>query len=127
MGIQQQINEKQSEILTKKEFLSSTDYKVIKAYETGYVITPEELQARENARFRISTLEVEISQLEKQMQQAEEGTEITPETLRSEVIINGNEITTTWYNEAGEVVKMETETKQQPVTERVETIETIIL
>ena len=121
------INEKWSEIHALRQYLNDTDYKVIKAYETGYVITPEELQARENARSRISTLQVEISQLEKQMQQAEEGTEITPETLRSEVVINGNEITTTWYNEAGEVVKTETETKQQPVTERVETIETIIL
>ena len=121
------INEKHQQIHELKAYLTATDYKVTKAFEQGYVIDEATLQARENARTRISTLQVEISQLEKQIEQAEEGTEITPETLRSEVFINGNEITTTWYNEAGEVVKTETETKQQPVTERVETIETIIL
>ena len=66
MNIQDIINEKESQILSYKAFLSETDYKVIKHAE-GYEITEETLADRAEARVKINILEVEIEELRNQL------------------------------------------------------------
>lgn len=59
------INEKQGLILELKSFLFSTDYHVIKSYETGHPISDEVKLQREAARANINRIEKEINDLAK--------------------------------------------------------------
>ena len=118
------INLKWAEIHTLREYLSNTDYKVIKAYETGYVIAQDELQARENARQQITTLEVEIAEIEKKLSELKEGEEYTPETLTQETTVENDKYTTNYFS-AGVLIKTEINYKQQPVMNRISDIEQV--
>ena len=51
------INEKQALILELKAILFSTDYKVLRAYETGVPLNAELIELRANARDEINRLE----------------------------------------------------------------------
>jgi SMC interacting uncharacterized protein involved in chromosome segregation len=57
------INEKQALILELKAILFSTDYKVLRAYETGVQLKAELIELRANARAEINRLEGEIDEL----------------------------------------------------------------
>ncbi len=57
------INEKQALILELKAILFSTDYKVLRAYETGVPLNDELIELRANARAEINRLEGEIDEL----------------------------------------------------------------
>ena len=62
--LQEQINEKQGQILDHKSYLNATDYKVTRAFETKSEVDADTLQKRSEARERINQLEVEIIELE---------------------------------------------------------------
>ena len=62
--LQEQINEKQGQILAHKSYLNATDYKVTRAFETKSEVDADTLQKRSEARERINQLEVEIIELE---------------------------------------------------------------
>lgn len=66
--LQEQINEKQGQILDHKSYLNATDYKVARAFETKTEIPPEDLALRAEAREAINTLEAEIAELYTQME-----------------------------------------------------------
>lgn len=66
--LQEQINEKQRQILDHKSYLNATDYKVARAFETKTEIPPEDLALRAEAREAINTLEAEIAELYTQME-----------------------------------------------------------
>lgn len=58
------INQKIGEISRMKEYLNSTDYMILKAYETEYECPAEVLSLRQAARDNINTLQLEISAIE---------------------------------------------------------------
>lgn len=58
------INKKQGEIIELKSYLYSTDYVVIKSYETGEVIDEEVKNKREASRLRINQIEAEILEIQ---------------------------------------------------------------
>jgi len=60
------INKKQGEIIELKSYLYSTDYVVIKSYETGEVIDEEVKNKREAYRLRINQIEAEILEIQTQ-------------------------------------------------------------
>ena len=60
------INKKQGEIIELKSYLYSTDYMVIKSYETGEVIDEEVKNKREASRLRINQIEAEILEIQLQ-------------------------------------------------------------
>lgn len=60
------INKKQGEIIELKSYLYSTDYVVIKSYETGEVIDEEVKNKREASRLRINQIEAEILEIKTQ-------------------------------------------------------------
>ena len=60
------INKKQGEIIELKSYLYSTDYMVIKSYETGEVIDEEVKNKREASRLRINQIEAEILEIQTQ-------------------------------------------------------------
>ncbi len=60
------INKKQGEIIELKSYLYSTDYVVIKSYETGKVIDEEVKNKREASRLRINQIEAEILEIQTQ-------------------------------------------------------------
>ena len=62
------INEKQALILELKAILFSTDYKVLRAYETGVPLNAELIELRANARAEISRLEGEIEEMKNELQ-----------------------------------------------------------
>ena len=62
--IQEEINNKQSQILELKSYLFETDYRVTRAFETKSEVDADTLQKRSEARERINQLEVEIIELE---------------------------------------------------------------
>ena len=66
MNTQDLINNKESQILEYKAYLSETDYKVIKQAE-GYEISEDILANRADARIKINILEVEIEELRNQL------------------------------------------------------------
>ena len=70
MNTQDLINNKESQILEYKAYLSETDYKVIKHAE-GYDISEDILANRADARIKISILEVEIEELRNQLKDEE--------------------------------------------------------
>ena len=57
------INEKQALILELKAILFSTDYKVLRAYETGVSLNAELIELRANARAEINRLDGEIEEI----------------------------------------------------------------
>lgn len=57
------MNELYGEINSLKEYLNSTDYMIVKSYETGYSVPEEVLSERQSARVRINELEIMITQL----------------------------------------------------------------
>lgn len=57
------MNEKEGAILELKAILFSTDYKVLRAYETGVPLKAELIELRANARAEINRLEGEIEEL----------------------------------------------------------------
>ena len=118
------INEKYREIHELRAYLNSTDYKVTKAFEQGYIIDTDTLQQREAARMQINTLEVEISEIEKQISNLQEGEEYTPEVLTSETIVEADKVTVNYFKD-GVLIKTEISYKQQPISERVTDIEQV--
>ena len=118
------INIKHQQIHELKAYLTSTDYKVTKAFEAGYVIDEATLQGRENARQQISTLEVEIAEMEKQISNLQEGEEYTPEVLTSETIAEADKVTTNYFAN-GILIKTEISYKQQPISSRMNDIEQV--
>ncbi len=70
--MQKQVNEKHAQINELRNYLRSTDYKVIKEAETGYVMPEEIRDSRQQARDGISELEYEISLLEEQLKNKKE-------------------------------------------------------
>lgn len=60
------INKKQGEIIELKSYLYSTDYVVVKSYETGEVIDEEVKNKREASRLRINQIEAEILEIQTQ-------------------------------------------------------------
>lgn len=66
------INKKQGEIIELKSYLYSTDYMVIKSYETGEVIDEEVKNKREASRLRINQIEAEILEIQLQPIDSEE-------------------------------------------------------
>lgn len=66
MNTQDLINNKESQILEYKAYLSETDYKVIKHAE-GYDIREDILANRADVRIKINILEVEIEELRNQL------------------------------------------------------------
>ncbi len=75
--MQKQVNEKHAQINELRNYLRSTDYKVIKEAETGYVMPEEIRDSRQQARDGISELEYEISTLEETMEFEQEDEIIT--------------------------------------------------
>lgn len=60
---QELVNEKEAAILELKAILFSTDYKVVRSYETGVPLEEELIQLRANARAEINRLEGEIEEI----------------------------------------------------------------
>lgn len=60
---QELVNEKEGAILELKAILFSTDYKVVRSYETGVPLKVELIELRANARAEINRLEGEIEEL----------------------------------------------------------------
>ena len=67
--LQEQINDKQGEILKHKSYLNDTDYKIARSYETKTEIDEETLAGRAEARDAINQLEEEIAELFRQMEE----------------------------------------------------------
>lgn len=61
------INEKQALILELKAILFSTDYKVVRSYETGVPLNAELIELRANARAEINRLEGEIEEMREEV------------------------------------------------------------
>lgn len=118
------INEKYKEIHELRAYLNSTDYKVTKAFEQGYVIDTDTLQQREAARMQINTLEVEIAEIEKQISNLQEGEEYTPEIMTSETIVEADKITVNYFKD-GVLIKTEINYKATPIIERMSDIEQV--
>lgn len=118
------INIKHQQIHELKAYLTSTDYKVTKAFEAGYVIDEATLQGRENARQQIRALEVEIVEMEKQINNLQEGEEYTPEALTSETIVEADKVTVNYFKD-GVLIKTEINYKATPVIERMSNIEQV--
>lgn len=60
---QELVNEKEAAILELKAILFSTDYKVVRSYETGVPLKAELIELRANARAEINRLEGEIEEI----------------------------------------------------------------
>lgn len=116
------INIKHQQIHELKAYLTSTDYKVTKAFEAGYVIDEATLQGRENTRQQIRALEVEIAEMEKQISNLQEGEEYIPEVLTSETIVEEDKVIVNYFKD-GVLVKTEVNYKSNPVTSRIEKVE----
>ena len=118
------INAKHQQIHELKAYLTATDYKVTKSFEQGYALDATEMQQRENARQQITTLEVEIAEMEKQISNLQEGEEYTPEVLTSETIAEADKVTTNYFAN-GILIKTEISYKQQPISSRMNDIEQV--
>lgn len=70
-NIQEQINQKNADILTAKAFLWDTDYQVIKSYERGIVLDADIKKLREDARDLIDTRQAEIEALQLELDNQE--------------------------------------------------------
>ena len=118
------INEKHQQIHELKAYLTATDYKVTKAFEQGYALDAAEMQQRENARQQITTLEVEIAEIEKKLSDLQEGDEYIPEVLTQETTVENDKYTTNYFAN-GVLIKTEINYKQQPVMNRITDIEQV--
>lgn len=118
------INEKHQQIHELKAYLAATDYKVTKAFEQGYALDAAEMQQRENARQQITTLEVEIAEIEKKLSDLQEGDEYIPEVLTQETTVENDKYTTNYFAN-GVLIKTEINYKQQPVMNRITNIEQV--
>lgn len=118
------INEKHQQIHELKAYLAATDYKVTKAFEQGYALDAAEMQQRENARQQITTLEVEIAEIEKKLSDLQEGDEYIPEVLTQETTVENDKYTTNYFAN-GVLIKTEINYKQQPVMNRITDIEQV--
>ena len=67
MNIQEQINQKQADILTAKSYLYETDWEVIKATELKYALSDEISKGRSDARALINTRQAEILALQNEL------------------------------------------------------------
>ena len=63
-NIQEQINKKQSDILSAKAYLYETDWEVIKAKELEYTLSAEISQKRAESRDLINLRQAEINALQ---------------------------------------------------------------
>ena len=73
MNLQEQINNKQADILTAKAYLYETDWEVVKATELNYSLSAEISKGRSDARDLINIREAEILALQNELDaQAEE-------------------------------------------------------
>ena len=63
-NIQEQINKKQSDILSAKAYLYETDWEVIKATELKYALSDEISQKRAESRDLINLRQTEIEALQ---------------------------------------------------------------
>ena len=118
------INEKHQQIHELKAYLTATDYKVTKAFEQGYALDAAEMQQRENARQQITTLEIEIAEIEKKLSDLQDGEEYIPETLTQETIVENDKYTTNYFAN-GVLIKTEINYKQEPVMNRITDIEQV--
>ena len=118
------INEKHQQIHELKAYLTATDYKVTKAFEQGYALDAAEMQQRENARQQITTLEIEIAEIEKKLSDLQEGDEYIPEVLTQETTVENDKYTTNYFAN-GVLIKTEINYKQQPVMNRITDIEQV--
>ena len=118
------INEKYQQIHELKAYLTATDYKVTKSFEQGYALDAAEMQQRENARQQITTLEVEIAEIEKKLSDLQDGEEYIPETLTQETTVENDKYTTNYFAN-GVLIKTEINYKQQPVMNRITDIEQV--
>lgn len=66
-NIQEQINQKQADILTAKAYLYETDWEVIKATELKYDLSSEISQKRAESRGLINVREAEIKTLQAEL------------------------------------------------------------
>lgn len=64
MNLQEQINQKQADILTAKSYLYETDWEVIKAKELEYTLSDEISNKRAESRELINTRQAEIVALQ---------------------------------------------------------------
>lgn len=71
-NIQEQINQKQADILSAKAYLYETDYEVIKSYERKYPINESLIQKRQEVRDLINIREDEIKVLQLELNSQEE-------------------------------------------------------
>ena len=67
MNIQEQINQKQADILTAKAYLYETDWEVIKATELNYSLSAEISQKRAESRDLINLRQAEINTLQEEL------------------------------------------------------------
>ena len=63
-NIQEQINQKQADILTAKAYLYETDWEVIKATELKYALSDEISNKRDESRDLINLRQAEIEALQ---------------------------------------------------------------
>ena len=63
-NIQEQINQKQADILSAKAYLYETDWEVIKATELKYVLSEEVSNKRAESRELINVRQAEIESLQ---------------------------------------------------------------
>ena len=66
-NIQEQINQKQADILTAKAYLYETDWEVIKATELKYTLSEEMSNKRADSRDLINVREAEIKTLQAEL------------------------------------------------------------
>ena len=66
-NIQEQINQKQADILTAKAYLYETDWEVIKATELKYALSDEISQKRAESRDLINLRQAEINTLQEEL------------------------------------------------------------
>ena len=67
MNLQEQINQKQADILTAKSYLYETDWEVIKSTELEYTLSAEISKGRSDARDLINIREAEILALQNEL------------------------------------------------------------
>ena len=66
-NIQEQINQKQADILSAKAYLYETDWEVIKATELKYALSDEISQKRAESRDLINLRQAEINTLQEEL------------------------------------------------------------
>ena len=67
MNLQEQINQKQADILSAKAYLYETDWEVIKATELKYALSAEISQKRAESRDLINLRQAEINTLQEEL------------------------------------------------------------